>query len=132
MSGRAPAGISYSVSSMRTSSDIEHDASLPGAVLLGEPETVIGGGLDERFDGTAPSDERRRERRVREAQVFDPLGDEALRVGEENQLLEPLDEQGSVVACLEHDLVPRLLAVAAERDQLGERSGGLDEDLFRS
>src|SRR5919204_796776 len=89
MSGRASAGISYSVSSMRRGSDIEHDPSVPHAVLACELQAVIRRRLDERVDTTTPPDERRCERRSAEPQPLCALRHEALRVGEEDQLLEP-------------------------------------------
>src|SRR5919201_5978155 len=93
MSGRASAGISYSVSSMRRGSDIEHEPSVPHAVVKCEVQVVIGGRLDERLDSAPTSDERGAECRRVEPQLLGALRNEALGVGEEDQLLEPRDEQ---------------------------------------
>src|SRR3954470_4596065 len=47
MSSRAEAGISHSVSSMRTGSDIEHDVPAPPVAVTVQLEVVVGDRLDE-------------------------------------------------------------------------------------
>src|SRR5919204_3547312 len=130
MSGRASAGISYSVSSMRRGSDIEHDPSVPHAVLACEVEAVIRRRLDERLDTTTPPDERRCERRSAEPQPLCALRHEALRVGEEDQLLEPGDEERAAVIGRDAHLVPHFISTGIERDELAEGSDGLLEDAL--
>src|SRR5919197_1584016 len=125
MSGRASAGISYSVSSMRRGSDIEHDPSVPHAVLACELQAVIRRRLDERVDTTTPPDERRCE-----PQPLCALRHEALRVGEEDQLLEPGDEERAAVIGRDAHLVPHFIATGIERDELAEGSDGLLEDAL--
>src|SRR4051812_9910174 len=59
MSGRAPAGISHSVSSIRTGSDIEHHVAAPAVAVAVQLEVVVRHGLDEvpRL-ARAPDDDR--------------------------------------------------------------------------
>src|SRR6266571_4501550 len=93
MSSRASAKISYSVSSMRRGSDIEHDPCQPHVPLAYELQSVIRRRLDQRLERGEPADERRVQRARFEPQVVCTFRDEALRVREEDQLLQPLDEQ---------------------------------------
>src|SRR5919199_6436008 len=57
MSGRASAGISYSVSPTRTSSDIEDDTGVPAISLALEPEAMVRDGLHERPRRAAAADD---------------------------------------------------------------------------
>src|SRR5687768_12079864 len=82
MSGRASAGISYSVSSSQRPSDIEHQPCVPapGALLHGEP--VVGDRLDEMGRKAAPALDLRPQPAVAELERRQPLGYEVLGLGE--------------------------------------------------
>src|ERR671931_179422 len=89
------AGISQSVSSTCRSSDIEHHLRVPPVAGRLELETMVGDRLhqwprraevspDSSFEAVAQRDLR-------------VLRDEAFRLGQEQELLEPLDEQGAAI-----------------------------------
>src|ERR671934_760768 len=120
MSGRASAGISQTVSSIRRSSDIEDEPSLPDAVPLGELEPVVGHGLHERRRAPDPAAHRGPELCV-PCLDLRFLRNEPRRLGEEDQLLQPLREQRGPVRGVEFDLV-LLLRAAGGADEFAERA----------
>src|SRR5215204_7768188 len=108
MSARASRGISQTASSTRRSSDIEHDPCQPAVCALREREPVVGHGLDQwRRRSYVAFDDRvlRHEVDVRNA-----LRHETLRVSQENELLEELDELCPSVVRREGDGVAQGLA----------------------
>src|SRR5919204_6228666 len=85
-------GSSQSVSSRREGSDVENDVCTPSPFLVLERQAVVGRRLHERVDRADGAVEPRVERCIGE-----PHGsgarNESLRVGEVDQLLEPVDEE---------------------------------------
>src|SRR5215210_824784 len=128
MSARACFGISQSVSSMRRRSDIEDDARAPPPVLLAELEAMVGDGFHERRRLAAPAGDDGPGAVASEVDLGEMLGREAFRVREEDQLLEPVREQGgTVVAARLH--VPRLeLTASVIAEELGEGRDRIRED----
>src|SRR5919108_4399938 len=129
MSARASAGISHSSSSMRSSgnSDIEYH---PGAVPRGggrEREAVIGHRLDEvRRLTQAPADGRP-QRVVVELEGLEAQRLEALRLGQEHELLEPGGQQRRAVRGVQLDGA-RLVALAGGAQQVGQGDERVGED----
>src|SRR5215208_2352079 len=90
MSARACFGISHSVSSIRRSSDIEDDARAPPPVFLTEFEAMVGDGFDERRRLPASAGDHGCRAITAKVDLVEALGREALRLREEDQLLEPV------------------------------------------
>src|SRR4051794_27158674 len=131
MSSRALAGISHSVSSMRTGSDIEHDVPAPAVAVTVQLEVVVRHGLDEVTRLARAPDDDRGHRVLADDEVACLVGDEALGLGEEDELGEPLGQQRAAIGRLGLDLA--LDALARRRlgvllEQLAEREHGLPED----
>src|SRR3954465_3168591 len=131
MSARALAGISQSVSSMRTGSDIEHDVPAPAVAVTVQLEVVVRHGLDEVTRlARAPDDDRGH--RVPAAEgVACLVGDEALGLGEEDELGEPLGQQRAAIGRLGLDLALDALASRLSRvlpEQRAQREDGRAED----
>src|SRR5919199_3152207 len=116
MSGRASAGISYVVVSIQRPSNIEHNRCKPTAAALLERQPVVRRRLRDRVERRAPSLDD-------DAAAGDlgAVGDEALRVGQVDQLLEQRDEPGGVVCPPDADVEACGLAVSFELDQPSER-----------
>src|SRR5919201_6820738 len=115
---------------MRRGSNIEHDTSLPHVAFTRELQAVIGRGLDERLELRPPADERRFQRSRAESYIVGALSDKALAVGEEDQLLQPLDEQRCTVGRFDYDRALFIRAGALEYDEFRERCKRVCEDLF--
>src|SRR5919198_920435 len=98
MSSRALAGISHRVSSIRTGrSDIEHHVPAPAVGITVQLEIVVGDRLDEVARlGRAPDDDGGH-RFLADDQVARLVGDEALGLGGEHGLPQPLGEQRAAV-----------------------------------
>src|SRR3990170_2594531 len=86
MSVRALAGISQSVSSIWTSSDIEYHRCPPDVPFLAKVEPVVGDGLDEVRRVAAPALDGCPEAVDGEVEALDALGDERFRLGQEDEL----------------------------------------------
>src|SRR3954466_16247992 len=121
MSSRAVAGISQSVSSMRTGSDIEHDVPAPAVAVTVQLEVVVRHCLDEvpRL-ARAPCDHPRNGVLAPDA-VARRVGQGAPGVGGEPDAGEPLGQQRAAIGRLVLDLAPDALA--------GRRLGVLLEQL---
>src|SRR3954452_13304144 len=131
MSARAAAGISHSVSSIRTGSDIEHDVPAPAVAVTVELEVVVRDRLDEMARLARAPDDDRGHGVLADDEVARLVGDEALGLGEEHELGEPLGEQRAAVGRLGLDRA--LDALAGRRSgvllqQLAQREHGLAED----
>src|SRR6185436_2414177 len=130
MSSRASAGISQRVSSIRTGSDIEDDVAAPSVAVTVQLEIVVGHGLDEMARLARPPDDDRGHGVLADDEVARLVGHEALGLGEEHELGQPLREQRAAVGRL--DLDAALGAVAGHRavilEQLAQREDGLAED----
>src|SRR5919199_2979607 len=131
ISGRASRGISHVTSSMRCKRglDIENDASVPRLAASRELESVIGRGLDQRLDLRSATPQANASVVAVELHLG-VVGDEALGVGEVDQLLEQIDEQRASVTCLQLELARRQFASAFTLDQAAERVARVREDLF--
>src|SRR3954471_8133984 len=131
MSSRASAGISHSVSSIRTGSDIEHDVPAPAVAVAVQLEVVVGDALDGVARLACAPDDHRGHRVLPDDEVARLVGDEPLGLGEEHQLREPLREQRPAIRGLGLD--GALDAVTGRRlvllEQLAERVHGLAEDV---
>src|SRR5919198_3861554 len=90
MSSRASAGISQSVSSIRTGSDIEHDVPAPSVAVTVELEVVVRHGLHEMPRLADAPDDHGRHRILADDEVARLVGYEALGLGEEDELGQPL------------------------------------------
>src|SRR6266511_228444 len=101
MSGRASLGISHSVSSMRRSSDIEHDPGTPAAVEGLELEPVVRDRLDEWGRGAAAALDHSPRLGWMQLDLGQPAGHERLRLGQEDQLMQPVREQDGSVPALD-------------------------------
>src|SRR5438876_10595999 len=131
MSGRESAGSSYSVSSILRGSDIEHHARAPGPAGFFEGEVVISGRLHDRLDGRPPS--REPDGKVISLELRGRIvRDEALGVGEVDQLLQQPDEETSRVASGQLDAVLGSLAVRRKLDIATEGIGRVAENLLRA
>src|SRR4051795_8003232 len=131
MSSRAAAGISQSVSSTRTGSDIEHDVPAPAAAVAVQLEDVVGDRLDEVARLASAADDDGGHRVLADDQVARLVGHEPLGLGEEHELGEPLGEQGAAVGRLGLDLPLDALARRRARvllEQLAQREHRLAED----
>src|SRR4051795_3671295 len=95
MSSRAAARISHSVSSMRTGSDIEDDVPAPAVAVTVQLEVVVGDRLDEVARLARASDDDGRHRVLADDEVARLVGDQALGLGQEDELGEPPREQGA-------------------------------------
>src|SRR4051812_13590840 len=131
MSSRAVAGISHSVSSIRTGSDIEHDVPAPAVAVTVQLEVVVGHGLDEVARLARAPDDRRGDGVLADDEVARLVGHEALGLGEEHELGEPLGEQCAAIGRLGLDgpldaRAGRRLRVLLE--QLAQREHRLAED----
>src|SRR3954454_22614539 len=130
MSCRAPAGISQSVSSIRTGSDIEHDVPAPAVAVTMQLEVVVRHGLDEvpRLAGAA--DHHGGHGVLADDEVARLVRDQPLRLGEEHELGQPLGEERAAVRRLRLD--GALDAVAGRGllllEQLAQGVHGLPDD----
>src|SRR3954466_5169148 len=95
MSSRASAGISHSVSSMRTGSDIEHDVPAPAVAVPVELEVVVGDRLDEVARLARAPDDDGRHGILADDEVARLVGDQALGLGEQDELGEPPGEHAA-------------------------------------
>src|SRR5919202_2267768 len=102
MSGRASAGISQVVSSTRRRSDIQHDACPPGSLFMREREPVVGDRLHERPRLAGPPAHGRPKACVAEDDVR-LLRHEPLRLGQEDELLEPPSQERGGIRRLKLD-----------------------------
>src|SRR4051812_45823105 len=100
MSSRAEAGISQSVSSIRTGSDIEHDVPAPAVAVPVQLEVVVGDRLDEVPRLARAADDDRGHGVLADDEVARLVGNESLGLGEEDELGEPLGEQRAAVGRL--------------------------------
>src|SRR3954469_2019587 len=100
MSGRASAGISQRVSSMRTGSDIEHDVPAPPVAVTVQVEVVIRDRLDEVARLARAAHDGRGHGVLADDEVARLVGDEALGLGEEDEPGEPLGEQRAPIGGL--------------------------------
>src|SRR4051795_1594107 len=130
MSWRAGAGISHSVSSIRTGSDIEHDVPAPAVAVTMELEVVVGDRLDEMARLARAPDDDGGHRVLADDEVARLVGDQALGLGEEDELGEPLGEQRAAVRRLglDRQLDPRAGRGALLLEQLAQGVHGLAED----
>src|SRR3970040_729449 len=131
ISARAEAGISQVVSSIRTSkdfSDIEHHPAAPGSVLPPEAEPVQRHRLHERARLAAAAVYEALDTRSGDGNVR-ALGDEAFRLGEEDELVQPRGEERREVGRLEVD--PPFDGLTPRRPgQLAEGAKRLPEGSF--
>src|SRR4051812_47537072 len=100
MSARAAAGISHNVSSIRTGSDIEHDVAAPAVAVTVQLEIVVRHGLDEVPRLACAADDHRGDRVLADDEVTRLVRDEALGLGQEDQLGQPLGEQRPAIGRL--------------------------------
>ena len=107
MSSRASAGISQRVSSIRTGSDIEHDVPAPAVAVPVQLEVVVGDGLDEMARLARAPDDDGGHRVLADDEVARLVGHEALGLGEEHELGQPLGEQRAAVGRLDLDAAAR-------------------------
>src|SRR3954471_21039169 len=130
MSSRAVAGISHSVSSIRTGSDIEHDVPAPAVAVTVELEVVVRDRLDEMARLARAPDDDGGHGVLADDEVARLVGDQALGLGEEDELGEPLGEQGAAVRRLglDRQLDSRAGRGALLLEQLAQRVHGLAED----
>src|SRR4051794_34764297 len=131
MSSRASAGISQSVSSMRTGSDIEHDVPAPAVAVTVQLEVVVGDRLDEVARLARAADDDRGHGVLADDEVACLVGHEPLGLGEEDELGEPLGQQGAAVGRLGLDLALDALAgrgLLVLLEQLAQGEDGLVED----
>src|SRR5687767_4523146 len=89
MSGRASAGTSQTTSPTRRSSDIEYRPTPPAAVGPVELQRVVGHRLDEMRRVAQTAANTRTYLAVAKLETVHALRDEALRLGEEDELLQP-------------------------------------------
>src|SRR5919198_2611113 len=129
MSGRASAGISYSASSIRRRSNVKDDMRAPATSLSSELQAMVRHGLDDRPRRANVARDDGVERISAEVELRHALGNEALGVGEEDELLQPPREQVRAVDAAQLDHVARPL-VALPVVQLGQRGECLAEDLL--
>src|SRR5581483_10417011 len=123
MSGLVAAGISHSVSSRRTSSDVEDDAPMPDPSFVPEFEVTESDRLHELTRPTATADDRRAQAAALKLERREPPRHEPLHLGEEDELVQPVGEQESAIVGLKLDLALDEVAVAALLlgHELGER-----------
>src|SRR3954447_13094614 len=100
MSSRASAGISHSVSSIRTGSDIEHDVRAPAVAVAVQLEVVVGHGLDEVARLARAPDDHGGDRVLAHDEVARLVGDHPLVPREKHELGEPLGEERAAVGRL--------------------------------
>src|SRR5919198_2231993 len=103
MSSRASTGISHVVSSIRVSSDIEDDPTFPDPVLPPESQPVQRHRLHERARLSAVAVHQCAQPKAVEREIG-ALRDEPLRLGEEDELVEPRREQRGEVIRLDDEL----------------------------
>src|SRR5919109_659936 len=127
MSERVSAGISHSVSSIRRSSDIEHQPCFPARRRGAEDEPMVGHRLHERawhalVTGDACA-------LAAEIKLVERFGDETGSVGKEDDLLQQLHELGRTVVSAELDF-PRLAVRCFISEQLREGRNRFGEDFL--
>src|SRR4051794_24282065 len=130
MSSRALAGISHSVSSIRTGSDIEHDVPAPAVAVTVQLEVVVRHRLDEVAGLARAPDDDGADRVLADDEVARLVGHEPLGLGEEDKLREPLSQQRAAVGRLGLDaaLDARPVGGLVVLEQLAQRVHGLAED----
>src|SRR5919197_3499059 len=129
MSGRASAGISYSVSSIRRGSDVEDHPRFPLLADLAEVEIVVGRRLDDRLHLRPPPGELHMHIVPRE--LDDRIvRNESVGVCQIDQLLEERDEPCRMIAARRVDGACRWLAGGIELDVAAEGVGGLTKDVL--
>src|SRR3954449_3737160 len=130
MSARALAGISHSVSSIRTGSDIEHDVPAPAVAVTVQLEVVVRHRLDEVAGLARAPDDDGADRVLADDEVARLVGHEPLGLGEEDKLGEPLGQQRAAVGRLGLDgaLDARPVGGLVLLQQLAQRVHGLAED----
>src|SRR3954468_11391943 len=130
MSSRASAGISHSVSSIRTGSDIEHDVPAPAVAVTVELEVVVGDRLDEVARLASAADDDGGHRVLADDQVARLVGDQPLGLGEEHELGAPLGPPRPAVRRLglHRPLDPRARRRALLLEQLAQGVHRLAED----
>src|SRR5215203_4498677 len=128
MSARALAGISQTISSTWTRSDIEHQPREPAFSVLPQLETVVGDRLDEVRGLVGPSRDRRAQILLAELECRYPFGHEVVRLGEEDELAEPVGEECRGVGSSHGHAVLGRLPTRVAADELRERRERFCED----
>src|SRR3712207_817880 len=122
------AGISHVASSTDRRSDIEHHPRAKAAVRAFEGEPVERHRFDEEARRRAPALDGRTHARAVELELACALGQEAVRLREEDELGEPVGEERRAVRRLELHPERARLAVGCGPEELAERLERLAKD----
>src|SRR6266511_6408577 len=114
---------------MRSGSDIQHQAAAPTAFVAVDGEAVVGHRLDEMRGHVASPLDGGAQCRPVEVERYRSLRDEVLRLGEEDQLLQPGGEERGAVGALGAHLMSRRLSVASP-DKLAEGAESVFEEVL--